>query len=134
MADVLLVDDDAGATYAPPATRDPILLGRATERQALTALLTEGRSGEGGVLVLRGTAGIGKSALLDFAVASASDFRVIRAVGVESEQELPFAALQQLCAPLLDRLETLPTPQHDALSSALGLRAGPAPERFLVGL
>src|SRR3954452_3952395 len=114
--------------------RQPALVGRDAERQALTAMLTEARGGQSGVLVLRGPAGVGKSALLDFAVESASDFHVIRAVGVESDRELAYAALQQLCAPLLDRLDSLPAPQRAALTSALGLSSGPAPDRFLVGL
>ena len=69
-----------------------------------------------------------------FAIGSASGFRVMRAVGVESEMELAFAALQQLCAPILDRLDRLPGPQRDALGVAFGLREGDAPDRFLVGL
>jgi hypothetical protein len=83
---------------------------------------------------VRGEPGVGKTALLESAIASASGFRVMRAVGVESEMELAFAALQQLCAPLLDRLERLPVPQRDALGVAFGRRAGDAPDRFLVGL
>jgi DNA-binding CsgD family transcriptional regulator len=85
-------------------------------------------------LVLRGEAGIGKTALLEHLVESASDLTVVRAVGVESEMELAFASLQLLCAPLLDRLERLPGPQRDALGVVFGLDAGPAPDRFLVGL
>jgi DNA-binding CsgD family transcriptional regulator len=86
------------------------------------------------VLVVSGEPGVGKTALLESALGSASGFRVARAVGVESEMELAFAALQQLCAPLLDRLDRLPAPQRDALGVAFGLRAGEAPDRFLVGL
>jgi len=84
--------------------------------------------------VVRGEPGVGKTALLQYAIDSASELRVVRAVGVESEMELAFAGLQQLCAPLLDRLERLPGPQRDALATAFGLRAGDTPDRFLVGL
>ena len=84
--------------------------------------------------MVSGEAGVGKTALVESAIGSASGFRVMRAVGVESEMELAFAALQQLCAPLLDRLDRLPGPQRDALAVAFGLRAGDAPDRFLVGL
>jgi DNA-binding CsgD family transcriptional regulator len=85
-------------------------------------------------LVVRGEAGVGKTALLELVVASASGCRVARAAGVQSEMELPFAGLHQLCAPMLDRLEGLPGPQRDALGVAFGLRAGEAPDRFIVGL
>jgi hypothetical protein len=85
-------------------------------------------------LVLRGEAGIGKTALLQYLVESASDLTVVRAVGVESEMELAFAALHQLCSPLVDRLPRLPEPQHEALATAFGTRAGAPPDRFLVGL
>jgi hypothetical protein len=77
---------------------------------------------------------VGKTALLDHAIASASDLRVLRAVGVEAEIELPFAALHQLCGPLLDRLDGLPGPQRDALATTFGLSAGVVPDRFFVGL
>jgi len=86
------------------------------------------------VLVLGGDAGIGKTALLDYAIASASDMRVLRAVGVEAEMELAFSALHQLCAPLVDRLDGLPGPQRDALATTFGLSAGAVPDRFFVGL
>jgi hypothetical protein len=92
------------------------------------------RAGESRVLLVRGEAGVGKTALLDYLVERASGCRVARAAGVQSEMELPFAGLQQLCAPMLDRLERLPGPQRDALSVAFGLSAGAAPDRFLVGL
>jgi DNA-binding CsgD family transcriptional regulator len=107
---------------------------RRSEREALDRLLEAVRGGQSQVLVVSGEPGVGKTALLESAISSASGFRVIRAVGVESEMELPFAALQQLCAPMLDRLERLPVPQQDALGVAFGLRAGEAPDRFLVGL
>ena len=110
------------------------LLGRADECALLDDLIDDIRRGESRSLVLRGEAGIGKTALLEYLVESASDLTVARAVGVESEMELAFASLHQLCAPLLDRLERLPGPQRDALRIVFGLAAGPAPERFLVGL
>jgi DNA-binding CsgD family transcriptional regulator len=100
----------------------------------LDDLTEDVRSGVSRSLVLRGEAGIGKTALLAYLVESAPDLTVARAVGVESEMELPFASLHQLCAPLLDRLEQLPRPQRDALEIVFGLTAGPAPDRFLVGL
>jgi len=83
---------------------------------------------------LGGDAGIGKTALLEYAIASASDMRVLRAVGVEAEMELAFSALHQLCAPLVDRLDGLPGPQRDALATTFGLSAGAVPDRFFVGL
>ena len=111
-----------------------VLHGRRNEREALERLLEAVRGGQSRVLVVCGEPGVGKTALLEFAIGSASGFRVARAVGVESEMELAFAALQQLCAPMLDRLDRLPAPQQDALGVAFGLRAGNAPDRFLVGL
>jgi DNA-binding CsgD family transcriptional regulator/tetratricopeptide (TPR) repeat protein len=111
-----------------------VLHGRRDEREVLDRLLAAVRGGQSRVLVVCGEAGVGKTALLDCSVRSASAFRVARAAGVESEMELAFAALQQLCAPMLDRLERLPGPQRDALGVAFGLRAGDAPDRFLVGL
>ena len=110
------------------------LRGRSSECAALDRLLDGVRGGECRTLVLRGEPGVGKTALLDYAIASAPDLRVLRAVGVESEMELAFASLQQLCSPALDRLERLPGPQQDALGVALGLRAGQTPDRFLVSL
>src|SRR4030081_308407 len=107
---------------------------RRSEREALDELLAAVRGGQSRVLVVSGEPGVGKTALLESAISSASGFRVVRAAGVESEMELAFAALQQLCAPMLDRLERLPAPQRDALGVAFGLRAGDAPDRFLVGL
>ena len=92
------------------------------------------RRGESRSLVLRGEAGIGKTALLEYLIASASDLTVVRAVGVESEMELAYAGLHQLCGPLLDRLESLPAPQRQAMEIVFGLSAGGAPDRFLVGL
>src|SRR3954470_722000 len=111
-----------------------VLHGRHAEREALGGLLAVARKGQSRVLVVRGEAGVGKTALVESVIGLASGFRVLRALGVESEMELPFAALQQLCAPMLDRLDRLPAPQRDALGTAFGLRAGDPPDRFLVGL
>ena len=109
-------------------------LGRISERGQLDALLANVREGKSAVLVLHGEAGIGKTALLRYAARQASGFRVAPIAGVEAEMELPFASTHQLCAPMLGRLETLPSPQRDALCVALGLSAGNAPDRFLVGM
>src|ERR1700749_4385382 len=111
-----------------------VLRGRHDEREVLDLLLAAVRGGQSRVLVVSGEPGVGKTALLESAIGSASGFRVARAVGVESEMELAFAAFQQVCAPLLDRLDRLPSPQRDALEVAFGLRDGDAPDRFLVGL
>jgi DNA-binding CsgD family transcriptional regulator len=111
-----------------------VLHGRRDEREALERLLEAVRGGQSRVLVVCGEPGVGKTALVESAIRSASGFRILRAVGIESEMELPFAALHQLCAPILDRLDRLPAPQQDALDVAFGLRAGDAPDRFLVGL
>ena len=111
-----------------------MLLDRLPERAALSQLLDAARAGRSGVLVVRGEPGVGKTALLDWAVESAAGLRVARVAGVESEMELAFAALQQLCAPMLDKLAGLPDPQREALGVAFGLNTGAAPDRFLVGL
>src|SRR3954447_20028530 len=110
------------------------LRGREDELRTLDQLLGAVRGGESRALVLRGEPGIGKTALLEHGVEAAPDFQVARAAGVESEMELAFAALQQLCAPMFDRLDHLPAPQRDALGVAFGLHAGDPPDRFLVGL
>src|SRR6476661_5993784 len=110
------------------------LLGREREREALDRLLEAARSGHAGVLVVRGEPGVGKTALLEYAVEVGRDFRITRTSGVEAEMELPFAAVQQLCSPFFELMERLPQPQHDALGVAFGLSTGPAPNRFLVGL
>jgi DNA-binding CsgD family transcriptional regulator len=112
----------------------PRLRGRRAECEALDRLLASASAGHSRVLVLRGEPGSGKTALLDYLLARASGWRCARASGVESEMELAFAGLHQLCAPMLDRLELLPGPQRDALGTAFGLRAGAAPDRFLVAL
>jgi DNA-binding CsgD family transcriptional regulator len=112
----------------------PGLRGRQAERAALDRLLAEVRGGQSGVLVLRGEAGVGKTAMLDYLAAQASGFRVARAAGVESEMELAFAGLHQLCTPMLDELAGLPRPQREALGTVFGLGPGHAPDRLLVGL
>ena len=112
------------------------LVGREDQQAVIDRLLDEARAGRSGALVVRGDAGIGKSALLEHAVRSAGeagDMAVLRGVGIESEAELPFGALHLLLHPYLDRLDRLPGPQAAALRTALGLADGPAPSRFLVG-
>src|SRR4051812_4844640 len=110
------------------------LLGRRSESAMLDRLLEVVRAGESRALVMRGEAGVGKTALLEYVAERATGCRVAQAAGVQAEMELAFAGLHQLCAPMLDRLERLPGPQRDALGSAFGLAAGRAPDRFLVGL
>jgi AAA ATPase-like protein len=112
----------------------PGLLGRRSECDTLSGLIAAAKAGRSQVLVLRGEAGIGKTALLDFLLERATGCRVGRAAGVESEMELAFAGLQKLCSPYLDRLNKLPAVQQEALGTAFGLRPGSAPDRFLVGL
>src|SRR4051794_32511513 len=109
-------------------------LDRTSEREVLDGLLARVREGQSGVLVIRGEAGIGKTALLRYTARHASGFRVAQVTGVQAEMELPFAGIHQLCAPLLDQLGALPQPQQDALNVALGLASGDVPDRFLVGL
>ena len=109
-------------------------LGRVRETERVRQLIEAARQGQSRVLVVLGEPGVGKTALVGHVVGAAPGVRVLRAVGVESEMELAFAALQQLCAPLLDRLEGLPGPQRTALTTVFGLSAGAPPDRFLVGL
>jgi hypothetical protein len=110
------------------------LWGRRAQCGHLDGLLADARAGHSRALVVRGEPGIGKSALLKYAADAAPDFQVARTEGVESEMELPFAALHQLCGRMLNRLDRLPGPQRDALGVAFGLRSGIAADRFLVGL
>src|SRR5215470_1477821 len=117
-----------------PWENQTMLRGRRAERAAIDQLLARAAAGHSGALVMRGEAGIGKTALLEHARDTASGFRVERVVGVESEMGFAFAGLHQLCAPLLERLDALSGPQQAALGVALGLRSGEAPDRFLVGL
>ncbi|HEV8652391.1 MAG TPA: AAA family ATPase [Actinomycetes bacterium] len=110
------------------------LRGRRRECGVLDRLLDAVRGGEGRTLVVRGEPGVGKTALLEYLAEHASGCRVVRVAGVQSEIELAFAGVHQLCAPMLDRLQRLPAPQRAALRTAFGLGSGSAPDRFLVGL
>jgi DNA-binding CsgD family transcriptional regulator len=110
------------------------LRGRRREQEQLGQLVTGIRSGRSGALVVRGEAGIGKTALLEYLIEQASGCVVARATGVQADMELPFAGLQQLFGSMLGSLERLPDPQRDAVEVALGLRSGPAPDRYVVGL
>src|ERR1700722_4492330 len=130
-------------TAAPPralasgmaiSNRGGGLRGRRTEKEALDRLVASVRAGQSGVLVLRGEAGVGKTALLEHLLEGVSGCRLARAVGVESEMELAFAGLHQLCAPMLDGLDGVPGPQREALRTAFGLSVGEPPNPFLVGL
>src|SRR3954471_17892941 len=112
--------------------RAPVLLGRAAERELLDRLLENVRAGQSAVLVLRGEAGVGKTALLHYCARQASGFHVARTAGVESDMDLPFAALHQLCAPMLGRGDALPKPQRTALRVAFGFSSGDVPDRFVV--
>jgi hypothetical protein len=110
------------------------LRDRRTECALLDQLIDAVRAGASKVLVVRGEPGNGKTVLLDYMSRRTSGCCLVRAVGVQSEMELVFAGLHQLCAPILDRAEHLPLPQREALRTAFGLSTGPAPDRFLVGL
>jgi DNA-binding CsgD family transcriptional regulator len=122
------------------AKRSPIqgsaagLRGRRRECGVLDRLVEALSAGESRALVVRGEAGVGKTALLEYVALRAAACRVVRAMGVQSEMELAFAGLHQVCGPMLDRLERLPVPQRDALETAFGISRGPAPDRFLIGL
>jgi DNA-binding CsgD family transcriptional regulator len=126
----------SGGTSDPAANGDPGqgLRGRRSECDRLDRLLADARAGHSRVLIVRGDAGIGKTALLEYLLGRASGYCTARSAGVESEMELAYAGLQQLCAPFLDRLECLPVPQRAALETAFGLTQGEPPDRFLVGL
>ena len=136
----------AGATWSYSVGRVPIpadslaggpdaeLTGRRAECAALDRLAAAVRSGASQALVIHGDAGVGKSALLEYLAGQVRDLQVVRAAGVQSEMELAFAAVHQLCAPMLGHLERLPGPQRNALRTVFGMSAGPAPDRFLVGL
>jgi DNA-binding CsgD family transcriptional regulator len=110
------------------------LIGRERERGVLDRLLDGVRGGRGGVMVADGETGVGKTALLEYAVEAARQFQIARTSGIEAEMELPFAAVQQLCSPFLELWDRLPQPQHEALGVAFGLITGSAPNPFLVGL
>ena len=127
------------ATRDGPTVRSKVearwrLTDRRDECARLDALIAAARSGTSGALIVRGAAGIGKSALLDYLLANAQGCRIMRGMSVESEMELAFSGLHQLCAPLLDRLDRLPEPQQHALATAFGIRPGNPPDRFMVGL
>jgi predicted ATPase len=107
---------------------------RHAECDMLDRLIEAIRAGESRALVVSGEAGVGKTALLDYLAGQASGCRVVCTAGCQSEMELAFAALHQLCAPLLDSVKRLPVPQRDALRIAFGTGSGPTPDRFLVGL
>ena len=116
------------------ASATPTLIGREQELAQLEELVRVVRGGGSATLLVRGEPGVGKSALLESLVASASECQVLRAVGVEGEVDLPYAALHQLCRPLLDRIAVLPQPQAEAIEIAFGLRRGETGDRYLVGL
>src|SRR5215469_5392435 len=122
------------AAYLPLRERAPALTGRGRECGTLDQLIEAVRAGASRVLVVRGEPGVGKTALLDYLAGHASGCRVVRAAGVETEMEFAFAGLHQLCAPMLDHLDRLPVPQGEALRTAFGMSAGPAPNRFFIGL
>jgi DNA-binding CsgD family transcriptional regulator len=127
--------NDAGRPLTSQDPRlPPKLLGRRGECEALDRLLADVLADRSRVIVLRGEAGVGKSALLGYLSGRVAGWHIARAVGVESEMELAYAALHQLCAPMLDHLDRLPAPQRDALATVFGRSAGAAPDRFLVGL
>jgi DNA-binding CsgD family transcriptional regulator len=134
---------DPGTAWQPPVTANPRrqsrpseLMDRGHERDALDRLIEAVRAGQSRALVVRGDPGVGKTMLLEYLAgrASRAGCQVTHAAGVQSEMELAFAGVHQLCAPLLSRATQLPMPQHDALLTALGLAAGPPPDRFFVGL
>src|ERR1700743_241156 len=122
------------AATQPARPQRGLLVGREHEREVLDQLLDGARQGQGGVLVVHGQAGVGKTALLDYACAGAHGFRIARASGVEAEMELPSAAVHQVCAPFLELIPRLHQPQAEALGVAFGLTTGSAPNPFLVGL
>jgi DNA-binding CsgD family transcriptional regulator len=124
----------SGARPGLMAAAAPALIGRARERQLLDGMLRRLRAGESSVLVIRGEAGIGKTALMRYCAGEADGCRVLQVAGVESEFEIPFAALHQLCSSMLQHLATLPEPQEQALRVAFGLTSGSTPDTFVVGL
>jgi DNA-binding CsgD family transcriptional regulator len=121
-------------TKGPDMKPGPSLVGRRRECEELDRLLEDVQAQQSRVMVVRGEPGVGKTALVEYLLRNATGCRVARAAGVESEMELPFSGLHQLCGPVLDRLKDLPGPQRDALGVAFGLSDGPSPDRFVVGL
>src|SRR5258707_1881509 len=122
------------AVYLPLRGRAPVLRGRGSGCGGLGRLIEAVRVGYSRVLVVRGEPGVGKPALLDYLAGHAPGCRVARAAGVQQEMEFAFAGLHQLCAPMLDHLGRLPVPQREALRTTFGISAGPAPNRFFIGL
>ena len=112
----------------------PVLVGRARECAVIDRLIGAAARGDSGVLVVRGEAGMGKTALLGYAAARATEMRVLRATGVEAEHDLAFAGLHGLLWPIIDELQSLPEPQRGALAAALGLAAGEGRDRFLASV
>lgn len=110
------------------------LIGREGERAALDGLVAALRAGESRALVIHGQPGVGKTALLEYVASVASGCQVLSVAGMQSELELAFAGLHQLCSPLLDRLDLIPPLQREALQTTFGMSSGPTPDRFLVGL
>src|ERR1700693_2526683 len=117
-----------------PAMPVPTFRGRTGERETLDRLLANVREGRSQVMVIRGEAGVGKTALLRYVAQQATGFRSARIDGVESEMERPFAGLHQLCTPMFARLVAIPQPQQAALRVAFGVSAGDPPDRFLLSL
>src|SRR5258708_23592213 len=122
------------AAYLPLRESVPVLGGGGGECGALDGLIEAVRAGASRVLVVCGEPGVGKTALLDYLAGHARGCRVARAAGVQQEMEFAFAGLHQLCAPMLDHLGRLPVPQREALRTTFGISAGPAPNRFFIGL
>ncbi len=133
MRDIVWNVSEPHAPFGGSATR---LIDREGECRLLDQLLAAVRDGESRALILHGEAGVGKTALLQYLSERASDAgcQVVSAAGVQSEMELAFASLHQLCTPFLDRLNAIPKPQQDSLYTTFGLTIGPVPDRFLVGL
>ena len=128
------ITEEGVLSRSPTAERPPALIGRGAPCRELDQLASAVRAGHSRALVIRGEPGIGKTALLEYVAAHAPGCRVERTTGIQSELELAFAGLHQLCQPMLDHLDAAPAPQRAALRIALGLSTGPAPDRFLVGL
>ena len=117
-----------------PLNRGRDIADREAELETLDRLLSDVRAGESRALIVHGDPGVGKTALLDYLAQQPSDCRVLRAVAIESEMELAFAGLHQMCGPIMEHSELLPGPQRDALRITFGISEGPAPDRFLLGL
>ena len=112
----------------------PLLVGRDEERAALNGLIDAAGDGLSGALVLFGEAGMGKTALLEYSIETATDLQVIRIAGIEAERDLSFAALHRLLQTSLERVSSLPQPQREGLNSALGLASHAVADPFLIGL